>query len=285
MKKKGFILGMAAMVLTGCLSSYRGSAEYGIPLSEQATLIIPFYLRATEFNNEYVYWVNGNGKIGGDLYVNIPEGTHTFIFNYLRVDEYSSGGYTYTTTSSASDIAAEGEFEAGNTYRAYIEHVSGNRVRVVIECVKEGKAKNYFAGPETQMSIDIGGISTSTLGFHLGMKTGMVFDNITRTAFNIETGVGFGFFPMGGDISFGANYEVYFNRKGIGGVSMGGGLVWPIGPLYPYAKIGIPFVLGGMKLSLYGTYYFTDCILAELDDPLFKNDGLKRFGFGINASF
>jgi len=278
-----------AMVFTGCLSSYQGSANYNIPLSEQATLIIPFDLCVTQFNNERVYWKNGDGKIGGDLYVNIPEGTHKFIFNHLSVTEYSSGGYTYRTTSSASNIAAEGKFEAGNTYRAYLQHLSGNMVKVEINCIKERKAKNSFAGPESQWCMDIGTTSISPIGLHYGMKVGMVFDNITRMAWNIDTGVGVGFLPSSMDFSVDfsavANYEIYFNRKGIGGVSIGGGLVWPIGPLYPFARIGIPFVLGGGKLGLYGIYYFTDCIIAKIDKPLFEDLKLRQFGFGASFSF
>ena len=278
------------IAFTGCTSSYMGSADYDIPLSKQATLIIPFDLRVTKFGDYYVSWRNGDGKLGGDLYVNIPEGTYDLTFDYLSVDEYSSGGQTYERTRSASNLKAAGKFEAGNTYKAYVQYLSGNKVQVVITNIKKGKAKNSFAGPETQISYSLGGISTVPWGFSYSVKSGMVFDNITRMAWNIETGFGAGiadlkFKDFGGELFAGANYEVYFNRKGIGGLSLGGGLVWPLGELYPYAKIAVPFVLGGAKLGLYGTWYFTDFIIAELDEPLLHEKGnLKQFGFGIYFS-
>jgi len=276
-------------VLNSC-ASYRGSVDYSVPLSEQAVLQLPGSLSVIGFNGEAVDWgLVGGAIFGGNLTLMIPEGQHTLIFDYYEMDGFlsayaasQSGRTGYYTEKSASKLETTGTFVAGNTYKAEIKH-SGNLVMVQITEVKKGKPKNSYIGPEHQQVLMLGMTATSVIGFGYAGRNGIVMENITRMAWNVEYGGEVGFAPIGADLFAGTNLEIYFSKKGKYGLGLGGGVVWNISDLYPYARIGVPFVLAnGGKIYIYGTYYFTDMSLLGNE---WESENSRKWSIGLSWSF
>jgi hypothetical protein len=105
--KKGILSCMSLIflaVLTGCATTT--VYDQSIPKEKSAELKITSGL--------FVMHIDGNSFIKGRGTVVIPEGDHTFTFDYKS--ESQSG--STITTSRANGIAAEYTFKAGHTYTA-----------------------------------------------------------------------------------------------------------------------------------------------------------------------
>ena len=285
--KQQTILVIALIFILSSCASYKGSIDYSIPFSEQATLVIPGVLTVREFDGIPVWWAKAGGaSFGGNLYVNIPAGEHFLEFDYRSVSEHRSGNYIYTTTSTASGLSAEGKFEAGNTYRAALRYLSGNRVQVVISLEEEGEAIDTFKSRESQIFFSLGGTAESMIGTQMGYRIGMVYDGSRRTAWNVEMGYEFGLWPLSVGFFAGGNYEYYFSRESSWGMSLGGGIAWPLFSMFPYAKIGaVRLTDNGSKIIIYGAYYFTDALMmGDAAYSLFGSEDQSNFSFGISFS-
>lgn len=294
------VLVVIYVTLIGC-ASYKGSTNSSVPVSEQALLKIEGGLHAVKFDGKSVLWVYPSGVIGigRNLDVMIPAGEHTFTFDYLTIITSTGGSIRTRTTTIAQGLTATGTFEAGNTYAAVLKY-NANKVYVQILLIKKEEPKNKLNLYESQY-VNGAAFSSTSGGYYTGFTVGMVSeDEKRRTAWNVETGftVGAGLTPLeflGFDFQLGANYEYYFNRKGNIGIDIGGGMVYPFmlavngkAPLHPYVRIGMPFIINGMKLNLYGSYFFRDLYPDEKVKQL--NEGewvytLNRFGFGATLSF
>jgi hypothetical protein len=282
--------------MNGCVS-YRGSPDFSISLSEQATLLTyPQELWVTEFNGKTVVWRGDAEK----LYVNIPSGEHTLTLNYSssqrsNFSQYESSLNTYitytVTTKFAEGLKVTAMFEAGNTYVAVPRLLSDNKVMVEIVLIEKGKPKDSYSFPEFYITSGFGVNSASLISGNFGFKTGKTFIKNTRTALNYEMGMGVGVLgpiPLGIELLAGGNYEMFFNKESTIGLSLGGGFAYSVFSMYPYLMVKIPILRkDGSRLSIYGTYYLTDAAffeptrLGNSDDPSRFN---KNIGFGLQWS-
>jgi len=272
LKMSIFICILGICIFSGC-ASYPGPLDPDVPLSESVIFQIDQSLTVTDSNGKPVKWASFWGAMGGgsNHSMLIPAGDYTLTFDYVQARQTGGGyGYRVITTTTAHGIKVSQKFIAGNTYRAVPDFLPDNKIGVRIVLMKEGEDNFKFSAPEVQFVAGLGSTSQTTFGVYVGGTFGRVYENeARRSAWNAEIGYSMGYsskgsIGMGLDLLLGANYEFYLNRKGMGGLSVGGGMMVPFvnlidgeGPaLHPYIRVGVPFVVwngckAGMNLSLF----------------------------------
>ena len=298
------------MTITGC-TSYKGAIDHSVPVSEMAMLKIDANLNVIEFNGESVNWRKTfyGARLGnGWLNIAIPAGEHTFTFNYHDVRGTGrTAQYEIITITTAEGLTLSGTFEAGNTYKINTQYISDNRIQVQSTLEEEGEAIARLSSPEQQW---VNGLFLPPMGvgYYSAWTFGRVNETeVRRTAWNIEFGTGIAVplefmersEPISLHFNVGANYEYYFGRNGKSGIIIGGGVMTG-DTVYPYIRIGMPFITrGGAKWGLYGSYFFRD-ILPENYAKAIESRGssngtphpvedygwkMPRFGSGIYFAF